>query len=160
MSGELPGRLKIATVWLLLGLGVFLAYQALLHRQAQARFETDGRSVVLQRAPDGHFHWPGRLNGRAVEFLVDTGATRTALPQSLAEAAGLHKLGDVRSETAGGTATGWLARADLELDGGVRVLGLPVVVLPGLRGAPLLGMDVLGRLRWRQDGGRLTLEPR
>lgn len=160
MGPELPRQLKIATLWLLIGLVVFLGYQALLRQQAQSRFETDGRTVTLVRAPDGHFHWPGRLNGQPVDFLVDTGATGTALPESLALAAGLPRLGDTRSETAGGTALGWRTRFDLELDGGIRVQGLPAVVLPGLKGTPLLGMDILGRLRWRQDGGRLTLEPR
>lgn len=60
------------------------------------------------------------------------------------------------SATAGGTVTGWSARAELQLDGGVRVERLPVTVLPAL-GAPLLGMDVLGRLHFSQTDGVLRL---
>ncbi|MFN0183500.1 MAG: TIGR02281 family clan AA aspartic protease [Aquabacterium sp.] len=159
MGGDFPRTLKIATVWLLAGLLVFLGYQALERHEQASRFDSDGRTITLRRGPDGHYHWPGRLNGVAVDFLVDTGATRTALPQALADQAGLARLGEVRSETAGGIARGWAARADLALDGGVRVQGLPVVVLPGLREHPLLGMDVLGRMRWRQESGVLTIEP-
>ena len=59
--------------------------------------------------------------------------------------------------TAGGRVHGILARADIDLDGGVAAQRLPVAVLPGL-GAPLLGMDVLGRLRFSQSEGVLRLE--
>ena len=66
--------------------------------------------------------------------------------------------GRVQSSTAGGTVIGWSARADLELQGGVRVQRLAVTVLPTL-GAPLLGMDVLGRLNFSQADGVLRLRP-
>lgn len=153
---ELPRALKHATLWLLLGTAVFLAVQAWQAQQRASRFSAEGGTITLQRGPDGHFHWPGRVNGIAVDFLVDTGATRTALPEPLARAAGLLAEGRVSSATAGGTVTGWSARAELQLDGGVRVERLPVTVLPAL-GAPLLGMDVLGRLHFSQTDGVLRL---
>ena len=53
---------------------------------------------------------------------------------------------------------GGLLRADLLLQGGVRVDRLPITVLPAL-GAPLLGMDVLGKLSFSQSGGVLRLRP-
>jgi aspartyl protease family protein len=155
---EFPSTLKHLTVWLLLGTAVFLGVQAWQAQQQRARFQVDGGVIELRRGPDGHFHWPGRLNGLAVEFLVDTGATRTALPQALAERAGLVFEGNTRSHTAGGVATGWVARADLQLDGGVAATRLPVTVLPAL-GAPLLGMDVLSKMRFTQHDGVLRLEP-
>ena len=114
--------------------------------------------IELRRSADGHFHWPGSINGLALEFLVDTGATRSALPEALARRAGLTPLGRVQSSTAGGTVQGWSARADLQLQGGVRVQRLPITVLPAL-GSPLLGMDVLGQLRFSQSDGVLRIEP-
>ncbi len=143
---EFPRTLKHITLWAVLGTVVFLAVLAWQAQQRQSRFSAEGGVIELRRGPDGHFHWPGTVNGVAVEFLVDTGATRSALPQALAEAAGLVAEGRVQSSTAGGTVTGWSGRADLQLQGGVRVQRLPLTVLPAL-GAPLLGMDVLGRLR-------------
>ena len=113
--------------------------------------------IELRRGADGHFHWPGRVNGRAVDFLVDTGATRTALPGGLARELGLVNEGAQQSSTAAGLARGYAARADVALDGGVSVQRLPVTVLPAL-GAPLLGMDVLSKLRFTQDGGVLRLQ--
>jgi aspartyl protease family protein len=155
---EFPRTLKHVTLWLLLGTAVFLAVLAWQARQRQSLFSAQGGVIELQRSRDGHFHWPGRINGVAVEFLVDTGATRTALPQALAEAAGLVPEGRVQSSTAGGTVAGWSGRGDLQLQGGVRVERLPITVLPALA-SPLLGMDVLGRLRFSQDGGVLRLRP-
>ncbi len=155
---EFPSSLKHLTLWLLLGTAVFLAVQFWQDRQRQSLFSAEGGSIELRRSPDGHFHWPGTVNGVAVEFLVDTGATRTALPLALAQAAGLRAEGSVRSATAGGTVQGWVGRGDLELQGGVRVQRLPLTVLPAL-GSPLLGMDVLGKLRFSQADGVLRLRP-
>jgi aspartyl protease family protein len=153
---EFPRTLKQVTLWLLLGTAVFVAVQAWQARQQRLRFSVGDGVIELRRAADGHFHWPGTVNGMAVEFLVDTGATRTALPQALAQAARLTPEGAVRSATAGGTTQGYSARADIRLDGGVLAERLPVTVLPAL-GAPLLGMDVLSRLSFSQDGGVLRL---
>jgi aspartyl protease family protein len=154
---DLPGWVKHGTVWMLLGLGLFLGVQAWQSRAAATRFVIDQGVVEIQRSPDGHYHWRGRLNGREVEFLVDTGATATAIPQGLADALGLETVGRVMSSTAGGVVTGQVVVCDLLLDGGVRAERLRITALSGL-GSPLLGMDVLGRLRWEQRDGRLRVE--
>lgn len=155
---ELPRTLKIVTVWLLILTAVWLGVQWLQWERQRSRFEAGPEGIVLRRAPDGHFHWPGRLEGVEVEFLVDTGATGTALPLRLARQAGLPVGEPVRSRTAGGIAEGYRSVADLELAGGVRVERLRVTVLPELE-SPLLGMDVLGRLQFSQRGGEMRFEP-
>jgi aspartyl protease family protein len=155
---ELPHTLKLLTVWLLVGLCIFLGFQAWEREREASRFKMAGTAIVLTRSGDGHFHWPGKVGGIEVDFLVDTGATVTALPQGLAERAGLKPLGTVQTHTAAGAARGFVARADLALDGGVRADRLAVTVLPEL-GAPLLGMDVLGRLHFSQKPGELRIEP-
>lgn len=156
---ELPRTLKIATVWLLVATLLFLGVQAMLAERQRPRVATDGMGAIeLRRAPDGHFHWPGVVGGHEIDFLVDTGATRSALPQSLAERLALPRGAAVRSSTAGGTVLGWETRIDLDLAGGLHARQLRVTVLPELR-APLLGMDVLSRLRFTQHDGVLRLEP-
>ena len=154
---DLPAWLKHATVWLLLALAVFLGVQAWQAHERATRFVLDGGTLELRRSPDGHYHWPGRVSGREVEFLVDTGATGTALPAALARALGLPALGSMRSSTAGGLVTGSVVVGDLELSGGVRIERLQMAALPNLD-KPLLGMDVLGRLRWQQSQGVLRIE--
>jgi aspartyl protease family protein len=155
---ELPHTLKLMTIWLLVGLVIFLGIKAWEREREASRFKLAGQTVVLTRAEDGHFHWPGRVGDVEVDFLVDTGATSTALPQALAERAGLQPLGAVRTQTASGTARGFAAKADIALEGGVRADRLTVTVLPGLA-APLLGMDVLGRLHFSQKPGELRITP-
>jgi aspartyl protease family protein len=154
---ELPAWLKHTTVWLLLGLMVFLGVQAWQARERQTRFSFDGQTVEIRRSADGHYHWVGRLAGREVEFLVDTGATSTAIPARLADELGLATVGLVQSATAGGVVQGRQVIADLELDGGLRAERLRITALPQLH-APLLGMDVLGRLPLQQAGNVLRVE--
>ena len=159
MSDGLPTSVKFATVWLLLGALVFLGFQWREHEARKATFSAHGDLIEIRRAADGHYHWAGTLNGRAVEFLIDTGASGVAIPASLATKLGLASEGAVRSRTAGGDVVGQVVRADLELAGGVRVARLRLVALPNLE-SPLLGMDVLGRLRWQQQDGTLRIDLR
>ena len=158
-QSDLPHTLKLMTVWLLIGLLIFLGFKVWERERQSSRFQLAGEVIVLQRSGDGHFHWPGRVDGIEVDFLVDTGATTTALPQALAERAGLKPLGAISTQTAGGAARGFVARADVALEGGVRANRIMVAVLPDLA-APLLGMDVLGRLHFSQKPGELRIEPK
>ncbi|MEP7298528.1 MAG: retropepsin-like aspartic protease [Burkholderiales bacterium] len=159
MSGELPRSFKLVTIWLVVGAVVFVGIQWWQHRAQQSRFQTLGEAVEIRRGDDGHYHWPGRINGRSVDFLIDTGATGTAIPAALARELRLESLGEVESNTAGGVVTGQVVRADIELRGGVRVDRLRVVALPQLGDSPLLGMDVLGKLHWQQRDAVLRIEP-
>lgn len=156
---DMPRTFKLVTVWLLIGTALFVAVQALQRQSERARFSFDAAAgrIELKRAADGHFHWPGRVNGVPVDFLVDTGATSTTLPLALARQAGLTLEGSMRSSTAGGEVEGRIARADIVLQGGVAAERLRVAVLPRLE-APLLGMDIISKLRLSQAGGVLTLE--
>lgn len=153
---ELPSSFKLATVWLLVLTLGFLGFQAFERQRQQSRFELNGQEIVLKRAPDGHFHWRGRIQGHSVDFMVDTGASRTALPAALARELGLETSGVVRSSTAGGVVDGSQAHIDLELAGGVQARQLRVTVLPQLD-VPLLGMDVLSRLSFTQQAGELRI---
>jgi aspartyl protease family protein len=155
---DLPHSLKLVTVWLLLGAAVFVAIQWWQHRAQQTRFQVSGGTLEIRRGDDGHYHWPGRINGRPVDFLIDTGATGTAIPSSLASELKLPSTGSVQSGTAGGVVTGSLVRADIELQGGVKIERLRIVALPRLGDSPLLGMDILGKLHWQQRDGVLRIE--
>jgi aspartyl protease family protein len=166
MSNELPRTFKIVTVWLLLGVVVFLGMQWWMRQQQQTRFQLQGvgKNAVIEiaRGPDGHYHWPGSINGRELEFLVDTGATGTAISAQLARELNLPSLGQVQSNTAGGVVSGRVVSVNLALQGGVSAQQLRVVALEGLNDRrteqPLLGMDVLGKLRWQQRDGVLRIE--
>jgi aspartyl protease family protein len=157
---ELPHSVKVATVWLLVGVAVFVGVQWWIHREQQTRFHASGDTIEIRRGPDGHYHWPGRINNRTVDFLVDTGATGTALPAALARELKLESLGPMQTSTAGGVVNGVVVRGDLTLEGGLHVEQLRMAALPELRDGPLLGMDVLGRLPWQQRDGVLSIDLR
>jgi len=159
MSQALSRSFKLVTVWLLVATVVFVATQWWQRRAAAMRFRADGDIVEIHRSADGQYHWPGRVNGRAVDFLVDTGASGTAISASLARELRLPSLGAVRSSTAGGAVTGQLVTADISLRGGVAVHQLRVAALPALGRSQLLGMDVLGRLNLQQRDGVLQIDP-
>jgi aspartyl protease family protein len=156
---DLPRSWKIATVWLLVGVALFLGIQAWQAHQVQTRFSVTTSGVIeIRRSADGHYHWPGTVQGEPVDFLIDTGATGTVLPADLVAGWNLPVLGEVVSQTANGIARGDLVRVDVQLQGGVRIDDLRVAVLPGLSGKPLLGMDVMGHLRWQQEAGVLRIQ--
>ena len=106
MSERAAEEPKIATVWLLLGTLVFLGFQWYEREQRRSHFSVAGGVIEIRRAADGHYHWPGTINGRPVEFLIDTGASGTAIPAALATRLGLVSDGQVQSSTAGGDVTG------------------------------------------------------
>jgi aspartyl protease family protein len=56
---------------------------------SQPAVEVGSGSITLDREQDGHFYAEARVNGAAVRFLVDTGASGIALDVSDARRAGL-----------------------------------------------------------------------
>lgn len=123
--------------------------------------QTAAEQLVIRRSGD-HYLADGAINGRAVRFLLDTGATTVALSVTLARRIGL-RLGARRSvNTAGGRSYGYAVRLDSLTVGGVRLGRVEAVVLPRLNpdDRVLLGMNVLRRfdLQQRDDTLLLTLQ--
>ncbi|HVG50064.1 MAG TPA: TIGR02281 family clan AA aspartic protease [Xanthobacteraceae bacterium] len=120
------------------------------------------RSVTIPRSANGHFHVDGSVDGRRVEFMVDTGASVIALRERDAARLGIHPA--ARDYTAKvSTANGVVKAARAELNrvdiGGVTVRNVAALVLPDeALSQNLLGMSFLSRLRWEQKNGKLILE--
>ena len=155
---RMSSGIRLVLIWLAIGGATYFGVQTFESQRERSRIVVGAGVIELQRSADGHFHWPGRVGRIEVEFLVDTGATTTTLPLAVAERAGLVLGAPMSSDTAGGTVRGHEARADLSLDGGVRIDRKRVVVLPDLA-TPLLGMDVLSKLQFTQRGDVLRFEP-
>jgi len=120
------------------------------------------RNMTIPRGADGHFHVAAEIDGRRMEFLVDTGATSIALRESDAARLGIHPS---RSEYTGRsqTANGIVRFAPVELNrvdvGSLTVRNVQAVVIPDQAlGMNLLGMSFLSRVRWEHQNGRLVLE--
>ncbi|WP_026790681.1 retropepsin-like aspartic protease family protein [Pleomorphomonas oryzae] len=110
----------------------------------------------------GHFVFTGRVNGRPLAMLADTGATLVALRASDAKAVGLIVLpGDYTAKvsTAGGVAEAARVRLQEIEVGGIRVTDVDALVLSdGQLATNLLGMSFLSRLNtFTVENGRLVL---
>jgi aspartyl protease family protein len=122
-----------------------------------------GGETRIEMSNDGHFWLEASINGQKRRFLVDTGATLTALSESTAEAAQVQVQElrqSVLMRTANGTVTAQLARIDQLRFGNVVARDLDAVVAPGLGETNVIGMNLLSRLAsWRVEGRTLVLVP-
>lgn len=118
-----------------------------------------GNEIVLPMGPGGHFAGAGSINGRPVQFLVDTGATTVALSQAEANRIGLdwkHGRPGV-SQTANGPVPVYAVNLTSVRLGGVELTNVAAVVLPAELPMVLLGNSFLGRFSMRQDSDVLRL---
>ena len=116
------------------------------------------REVVLTRNPAGHYLTSGFINGKAVVFLLDTGASDVAIPGKLARRLELKKLAAVQYRTANGNVTGFLTKLDTVSIGNIRLHGIRGGINPTMKGNQvLLGMSFLKHLEFTQRGNQLIL---
>lgn len=122
-----------------------------------------GAPMTLRKREDGHFWVDAQVNGQTVSFLVDSGATFTALSSRSARDAGVRP--DAFSMKAAiGTANG-VVEADRATIADLRV-GLlamqdhAVVVSEAFGDTNVLGMNFLSALEsWRVEGNSMILTP-
>lgn len=128
-----------------------------------AKQRVEGSETRVPMAPDGHFWIRASINGVAQDFLVDTGATLTAISPAAARASGIEPLPirrTVAMRTANGTVSAELASIDELRFGNVVARGLDTLVAPGLGDQNVLGMNLLSRLAsWRVENNTLILVP-
>jgi aspartyl protease family protein len=123
----------------------------------------DSRSVIVPRNAQGHFQIGGRVDGRPLTFMVDTGASVIALTAEAAASLGIRPSPNEFTATVS-TANGTVRAAPVELGmveiEDVTVHDVTAVVLPdGALTQNLLGMSFLSRLhRWEFADGKLVLE--
>lgn len=120
-------------------------------------------SVIVGRDRLGHFRAEGRIDGRRLDFLIDTGASVVVLTANDAAALGLHP-SESEYVAMMKTANGVVGAAPTTLDmvevGGIMVRDVTAVVMPdGVLSENLLGMSFLSRLRhFEYSAGKMVLE--
>ena len=161
--GDPGSRLGRRMLWLaaigLLG-GLYLLF-SMLDDDGGGMVSSVDRSgaamVILEQDRSGHYVAEGEINGQAVTFLVDTGATDVALPESTARALGLQFGPRVKVMTAAGPATAWMTRLDEVAIGDIRRRNVRASITSGEFDGILLGMSFLKHYSLQQQDNKLVI---
>jgi aspartyl protease family protein len=120
-------------------------------------------TITLSLDPRGHFFTSAIVNGTPVQFMVDTGATDTAISSAVAKSAGIdYQRGQpIAITTANGVARGWRVSLNTLRVGGSTEYDVPAVVQENdTIGVGLLGMSYLNRFDMQRRGPTLVLHRR
>ena len=121
-----------------------------------------GTRIVLPASSGGHFMAQGAINGRSVNFMLDTGATTIALSAADALRIGLDfsKGQPVRMNTANGVSQGYRVQLASVRVGDVEVYDVDAIVSQQPMPYILLGNSFINRFSMRRDADQMVLEKR
>jgi aspartyl protease family protein len=131
--------------------------------QADTRSTVEaGHRVTIAQSSNGHFQTEVAIDGRRIDFMVDTGASMIVLRERDAATLGIFPVpADYTALIS--TANGNVKAARVSLKrvdvGNVTVRDVSALVLPDQAlSQNLLGMSFLSRVNWSQKNGKLILE--
>ena len=124
----------------------------------------EGGETRIPLSADGHFWVRAEVNGVPGNFMIDTGATLTAISAPLAERAGLEpRRGGIpiMLGTANGTVQAHVASVESLTFGNVSASCTDAAIAESFGDFNVIGMNVLARLgSWRVEDNTLILVPR
>jgi aspartyl protease family protein len=123
---------------------------------------SSGKRVTLMADSRGHFVNSGTINGRVMQYMVDTGASTIAIGRSDADRMGLNyqNAEPVRMNTANGVAQGWRIKLDSVRLGDVEVQGVEAIITPQPMPYVLLGNSFLTQFQMTRINDQMVLEKR
>jgi aspartyl protease family protein len=122
----------------------------------------EGEALRIRKSPDGHFWVTALVNGNEERFLVDSGATITALSVGAAQRSGVEASGGFPMvlSTANGVINADRAEIATLIVGPIRRDAVSVVIAEEFQGTNVLGMNFLSSLSsWGVEGEWLVLQP-
>ena len=121
-----------------------------------------GQRVVLKADARGHFINSGFINGRVMQYMVDTGATTVAIGRPDAQRMGLkfEQGQPVMMNTANGTAQGWRMRLESVRVGDVELRSVDAIVTAEAMPYVLLGNSFLREFHMNRSGDEMVLQRR
>ena len=121
-----------------------------------------GSRIVLTADGRGHFMPQGQINGRSVQFMVDTGATVVAIGEPEARRINIpfKKGRQVMMNTANGSAIGYEVKLDSLRLGDMMSYNVTAVVTPQAMPYILLGNSYLTRFQMSRTNDQMTLQKR
>ncbi|OCR24368.1 aspartyl protease [Pseudomonas syringae] len=162
--GKRAGKVLMLLAW---GAGMFLATR--YFGEWEQRQENPNAVVTSQHGSgyievqlvgnrQGHFVSTGKINGRTVQFLLDTGATDVAIPGKVADILQLPRGVPLVVSTANGRTEGFRTSLERLQIGDIVLHNVRALVVPGLDGEQvLLGMSAMKQLEFTQRGGNMLL---
>jgi clan AA aspartic protease (TIGR02281 family) len=115
-------------------------------------------SPVLKLKPNrgGNYLTDGSIEGKSLNFVVDTGASFVSLPESVAHGALIYCDDKIQMNTANGNADACTAKIKKLQFGPFFVQDVAAVIVPNLS-QPLLGMNVLKLFKVAQEKGEMHI---
>ncbi len=122
-----------------------------------------GDTLRIRQSPDGHFWVDTMVNELPVRFLIDSGATTTAMSLATARNSGVEvneSSFPVILTTANGSVEAQRGNIQALQVGPMIARDLPIVVAAEFGESNVIGMNFLSKLRsWRVEGTEMVLEP-
>jgi aspartyl protease family protein len=172
---RLPLRsvVKMAAIWIAIFGILFIAIvfyddlrlgaKRLMHAADPEAGVVAGETLRIPMSADGHFWIRGSVNGVEARFLIDSGATTTALSNDVARSAGvpLDESGfGAMIQTASGTVMARRVRIDHLKVGPITRNDFAAISAPEFGDMNVLGMNFLSSLSgWGVEGRTLVLTP-
>lgn len=122
-----------------------------------------GEAIALKRQDDGHYWMQVEINGKPVDFMIDSGATTTAMNAESAAATAIEVDSDgypVIISTANGRVTAQRGNVQTLQVGPHKLTDHHVVVSSSFGETNVLGMNFLDSMKsWTVEGNVMTLQP-
>ncbi|MCD6075099.1 MAG: hypothetical protein K0Q70_1982 [Rhodospirillales bacterium] len=162
---------KYATAWIVIAAVLLIAYgmkdeavqlgRKLLAELVPSMGLQGDNAMSFRASSNGHFMVEALVDGKPIQFMVDSGASDVTLSLRDAERLGMDRASlkfDRTYQTANGVVRGAPVRLKRVEIGSVVVDDVRASVNEAPMGTSLLGMSFLSRLSaWRVEGDRLTL---
>ncbi|MEP2988981.1 MAG: TIGR02281 family clan AA aspartic protease [Parasphingorhabdus sp.] len=125
--------------------------------------QIDGTTLRIRQSADGHFWVNAMVNDKPVRFLIDSGATTTAMNLATAKQTNIDLSGigfPVILSTANGDVEARRGAIQNLQIGPMEIQELPVVVAEAFGDSNVIGMNFLSKLgSWRVEGNEMILQP-
>jgi aspartyl protease family protein len=129
---------------------------------ALPQIDSNNGTAIIAKGSNGHHFTNAEINGTAMQFMVDTGASSIAIPGAEAYRLKInYRAGTrMRVSTANGMAEAWRVRLDSVKVGEITLYGVEAMVVEQGLAIGLLGNSFLSRTNMSTEGGTLMLKKR
>ncbi len=110
----------------------------------------------IKQSAGGHYATDGTVNDKALNFVVDTGATVVSLPENIAHDAQIYCDNKIDMHTANGKADACTAKIKKLQFGPFVIQDVAAAIVPNLD-QPLLGMNVLQLFKIGQENSEMQI---